>query len=463
MLKVLLLQKQLEEKRTALKELEKREAAFATREEELKKDIAEAKTPDEQKVVEDAVNVFEADKADVQSQKKALAEDADDLERQIAELEEKKRSTEKKQERTPEQRKDEPVMESRKRYFGMTRAEMDNFAKRADVNEFLEGVRAFAHEKRSVTGAELAIPEVVLGVIRENITDYSKLLKHVNLKTVRGNSRLLVMGTVPEAVWTEAVGKINEINFAFTQVEIDGYKVAGYVAIPISTVEDSDIDLVYDLMVGLSQAIGVAIDKAILYGTGTKMPLGIVTRLAQTTRPEDYPANTRPWADLHTSNIQKFDSSAMTGTEFFAKVTAVSAAAKSLYSVRQEPFWAMSNATYAQIMGFAVATTAAGAYVSSVDKQMPIIRGAIETLDFIPDGDVIGGYGDLYILAERSGASLRQYDQTLAIEDQLLLIGRARYDGKPAIAEGFVSFNINNKDVTTTMTFATDTANTAAG
>ena len=124
MLKVLLLQKQLEEKRTELKELEKRAAAFATREEELKKDIAEAKTPDEQKVVEDAVNVFEADRADVQSQKKALAEDADDLERQIAELEEKKRSTEKKQERTPEQRTEEPVKESSKRYFGMTRAEL---------------------------------------------------------------------------------------------------------------------------------------------------------------------------------------------------------------------------------------------------------------------------------------------------------------------------------------------------
>ena len=37
--------------------------------------------------------------------------------------------------------------------------------------------------------------------------------------------------------------------------------------------------------------------------------------------------------------------------------------------------------------------------------------------------------------------------------------GTARYDGKPAIAEGFVAMGINNTTPNATMTFAPDTAN----
>ena len=53
-----------------------------------------------------------------------------------------------------------------------------------------------------------------------------------------------------------------------------------------AVLEDSDIDLASTLLDALAQAIGIAVDKAILYGRNSastqKMPLGIVSRLAQT-------------------------------------------------------------------------------------------------------------------------------------------------------------------------------------
>ena len=42
-------------------------------------------------------------------------------------------------------------------------------------------------------------------------------------------------------------------------------------------------------MTMLGQSIGLALDKAIVYGTGVKMPLGIVTRLAQASKAEGCP------------------------------------------------------------------------------------------------------------------------------------------------------------------------------
>ena len=58
-------------------------------------------------------------------------------------------------------------------------------------------------------------------------------------------------------------------------------KVGGFIAIPNSTLEDSDIALANEILDGMGQGIGLAIDKAILYGTGTKMPVGIVKRFWQ--------------------------------------------------------------------------------------------------------------------------------------------------------------------------------------
>ena len=72
-----------------------------------------------------------------------------------------------------------------------------------EVKNWLGEFRSAMKEKRAITNVGLTIPEVMLGVLRQNIEGYSKLLKHVNLKRVSGQARMLVVGNVPEAIWTE--------------------------------------------------------------------------------------------------------------------------------------------------------------------------------------------------------------------------------------------------------------------
>lgn len=92
---------------------------------------------------------------------------------------------------------------------------------------------------------------------------------------------------------------------------------------------------------------------------------------------------------------------------------------------------------------------------------MPIIGGAIEELPFIPDGDIIGGFGSQYILVERAGMSLDTNDRLQWIEENILFKGTARYDGSPLNGEGFVALNISGAAPATTVTFAADAANPA--
>lgn len=39
------------------------------------------------------------------------------------------------------------------------------------------------------------------------------------------------MGKVPDGVWMEMAGALNELEFSFNQLETDGYKVGGYIPV----------------------------------------------------------------------------------------------------------------------------------------------------------------------------------------------------------------------------------------
>ena len=353
-------------------------------------------------------------------------------------------------------------MATRKKFFGMSVEERTAFIQNEHVSGFLAEVRKIgkAGEQRSVTGAELTIPTEILELIRENILNYSKLMRRVRLVSVSGEARQPVMGYIPEAVWTEACAKLDELNFVFNEVEVEGYKVGGYVFMCNATLEDSDIDLAAVLIESIGQAIGIAVDKAILFGTGVRMPLGIATRLAQTAQPSGYPTNARPWKDLHESNVITIGSD-KTGIEFYKELVMAGGKAKGRYA-RGEKFWAMNENTYTKIKVEAMSTNMAGLIVAGVDGTMPVAGGAIEVLseDIIPDNTIIAGFGDLYLLAERAGAQLRRNDSYRFIEDQAAFRGTARYDGKPIIAEAFVAIGLGAAPVTS-VAFATDSANDA--
>lgn len=314
-------------------------------------------------------------------------------------------------------------------------------------------------QKRAVSGANLLIPDVVLGLIREESARNSKLLPYINMKRIKGTSRQNVEGSIPEAVWTEMCASLNELNIEFNAFEMDGYKVGGYIVICNATLEDSDENLASEIISVLGSAIAKALDKAILFGKGTKMPLGIVTRLAQTAKPSDWGTNAPAWVDLHTTNILRLNIGAETGTEFFADLMNALGVARPMFA-SSGLFWVMNRKTHIAIKAKALAFNAAAALVSGVNDTMPVLGGSIIEMenDEIADGDIIGGYGANYLLVEREGGVFDYSDQPLFLHDMTAFKGSARYDGTPVSGEAFVAVNIGNTAVTTAADFAKDYA-----
>ena len=349
-------------------------------------------------------------------------------------------------------------MENRE-FFGMSPERRDAFFAREDVKGWLANVRTIGRtvgQTRAVTGQELLIPEVVMPLIRDSVNKNSKLMKHVNVQKVGGTARQTIMGDVPEAVWTEMCKKLNELELNFSDVEVDAYKIGGYIAICNAVLEDNDISLATVIIDALGQAIGYGVDKAIVYGKGTKMPMGFVTRLAQTEKPEDETETNRAWENLSEKNIITIPES-FTGAKLFAQIVRNSAAAKAKNG--HEKFWVMSEETHAELMAEMISFNAAGAIVSGMNMQMPVVGGQIELLDFMPLNNIGVGYGSKYALTERAGTTIAQSEHARFIEDQTVFKGTARMDGKPVIAEAFVIMGIRGTAPTTSIDFAADKAN----
>lgn len=348
-------------------------------------------------------------------------------------------------------------MEIRDKFFGMNLQERTAFFENQEVQNFLGEVRSCIKEKRALTNAGLTIPTVMLPLLKQVVQQTSKLISRVYVKHVAGKSRQVVMGAIPEAVWTEMCATLNELSLGFNDVEVDGYKVGGYFAVCNALLEDNDVNLATELIEALGKSIGKAIDKAIIYGTGTKMPQGIVTRLAQTAAPADYSATERAWVDLHSSNV--ITGTGATEIALFREIIGNTEAARNDYYENGMTF-VMNKSTHMKLVMASMGKNSNAAIVAGISQnQMPIVSGDIVELPFIPDDNIVFGYFDAYLLAERADTQIATSEHAKFIEDRTVFKGTARYDGKPVIAEAFGVMSISTTAPATTATFPTDSAN----
>ncbi|MBQ9685050.1 MAG: phage major capsid protein [Oscillospiraceae bacterium] len=484
MIKILALEKKRTAKQTLLKQLRARRAKLRADETELEAKLDAAEDVDDD--LQQQIDQLEADQNEVDDQIDQVLQDIDDLQQQIDALEDGEPADDSDSDEDPEpasgaSNKSRSAklngrpkgarsmpksahFRCRSRCFS-SREQRDAFYANDNVRAFIGRVRTMLGSqpgqmnRRSVTGAELTIPTEYLEVLRDNIDQYSKLLKYTRQRDVKGKARQNIIGEVPEGVWMEMAGALNELTFTINEVEADGFKVGGIVIIDNFLLEDSDIALGEEILYQLGQAEGLAVDKSIPYGKGKtkKMPLGFISRLAQTEQPEDWGDNRREWKDLHSTNILKLDLAAAQGAAFFTPLLGALAKAKT-HGTGGERVWIMNEATKIDILIRSLGIDAAAAIVAGMNNTMPIIGGVIETEEFMPDFHIAGGCLEAYLSVKREGGTLAYSDLPLFIQDKTVFKGTARRDGMPIFDEDFVLVCYNNTDPVTEMSFARDAA-----
>lgn len=439
MLRALMLRKKINDTKKEIEALRANESDFETRAADIQKRtdetaqaIEEAQTEEEKQAVEEAVTAIENDQSALDADKAENDKKIADLEGEVSEMEKELEEVE------DQQRAKAPVTEpekvipatntiterNTKKMFkirslnSMSIAERAELVAREDVQKTLAEVRSLIKEKRTVSGSEVFIGVSIFDLIRENVIDYSKLYARVRASFTKNNGRQPVEGAIPEAIWTEACAAVKELDLSFGSVELDTYKVGGYFAVCNARIEDSDIDLLDVFSDALLQAIGFALDKAFVYGTGVKMPTGFVTEIADTASQLVTIANTKKGKDL------------------FAAIVLAGGVADGKMS-RGRITWIMNEKMYRFLKSEAVSFNAAGAIVAGIDGTMPVDGGDIVVLNFVPDNNIAFGYLDLYAALIKKEMTVSVSTEAKFIEDQTVIKGVMRADGKPAVPLAF--------------------------
>lgn len=470
-LRQLMLRKKIEEKRQQLEALKQAKAELEKRESELENAINEIETPateEEKEAVEEQKKVIEEEVEKLEAEQKENAEAIEQAEADLAaaeqEMEDLEKKTEQKQETAPAQN-EEPAQRERVEVMqnrSKVGTDIAGLVTREDVKSFLGRVRTCMMEKRAIENVGLTIPEVMLPLLRQIVETNSKLLPYVNVRSIHGTARQVIMGDIPEGVWTDCCATLNELSLGFNDIDFGCWKVGGFFDICNATLEDSDLNLASEILSAIGIAISKALDKAIIYGRGTRMPMGIVTSLNQTAEPTDYLPTARPWVDLSATNVKA--GSGAKGVNLFKEIVQRTKALKNPY-YEGGLVWAMNEATHLDLLVESMDKNLNGAIVAGIaNNSMPVIGGTIVEVPFIPDNNIVYGYFGAYTMIERAGRQFATSEHYKFLEDRTVFKGTARYDGKPVIREAFGVLTTDTSEpvAANTIDFPADLANTPA-
>ena len=447
-LKKLMTIKKIEQRKASLAELQQREAELTTRAAELEAAIEEAKTDEEMATVEENITQLDTDKADLEEKKTTLEGEIADLEGELEKLNSKDPVND------PVPAAD-PVaaeqIERNKNLGGEQRMAANKLTKRGQIIERLnrEEVRSFyvnlkqAVEQRSISGLDLTIPQILLDTITDDLGRYSALYDLVRLAKLTGKGRAIIAGEAPQAVWTEMVGKINELECLFTDVEVDGYKVGGFIPLDNSYIEDSMINLASHVEDCLKESIAIALDKAILYGTGTKMPMGIIPAINADTGLKATNIVTLTVANTKFDKIIESMKNIKRGRRGRGPITVV-----------------MNESTWlGTIVPMSLGNNAAGAFVTVSGQAFPGVGYKVVFSEEVPENNILVGDFTKYLLAERSDIKGASSTEFLFTDDKTVFKATARYDGKPVRKSAFVLIGLNGTTPAVSASFAVDEAN----
>ena len=405
-LKQLILNKKINERSAKITQLRADETKLKDDEKDLESALDEAQTDEDVKIVEESADDLEKKIKENADEIAKLETEKAEFETELAKIEDEQ--TDENTDEDGEKRKMAKQLNTRNAGVMTIRESLQI----EEVRSFYQNLANAMTEKRSLTGAEKVVPLEVIDRIESKLGDYSTLLQEVTIEKIGGTSRAVIAGDIPTAIWFE-IGKkaLDELDDALEGVEFDGFGLGGYVAVPNIIIENSLINLASHIEDRLAKSIAKALDSAILNGTGTKQPTGVI--------------KSAPVGNKVTSDG--------TITDLIAKLATVDTD-----GTGNEVIAVMNRATYySKIVPKTLAVAANGVLTGSYALPFRVVLSA-----YAADNQVIFGDFKQFLLAQRSEIRVESSTEVQFTSDNTVFKGVGFYDGKATKAKAFAVVTI---------------------
>ncbi|MFC6170459.1 phage major capsid protein [Loigolactobacillus jiayinensis] len=282
----------------------------------------------------------------------------------------------------------------------------------------------FFDELTTETGAknEIVLPETTVNEIFDDLTTLHPFLDAIALKTTGLRLKILKSDTKGAVVWGKIFDEIKgQLDQVFTEEPATQNKVTAFVVVPNDALEYGAAWLKQFVTTQVTEAFAVGLEEAFLIGDGNQKPIGLNRNVAK-----DAPV---------TGGVYPEKKSAGTITLADAKTTAAEMGGIVRTLSKKEngkPVVAQGNVVLVVTPGASIDFSAAS-MIQNVNGQwvfaLPFGMQVIES-EFAPEDKVIAFVKGRYDAYTAGGVNIKQFDQTLAIEDMQLFTAKQFAYGK---------------------------------
>jgi len=295
-----------------------------------------------------------------------------------------------------------------------------NYYDIGEVREFYDKVK-----RGNITGSGHLIPQSVVNKINTKVYLKSKFYRYVSVIKVKGETKVVFSNDKTKADWIKP-GQIIQSAVAgiISTLTLDSYKLAKLTNVPNELLDDSIINLDEFITDKFSSAIAVALDEAIIKGTGVDEPTGIITA-------------------LNVDNKIAIDNTIETLLQTISNISLNDDAEGNLkIIVNRKTF-------YSKLIQHTIQTNSSGELVAQnlkVNKPM-LLDMEIVLSNTVADNQLLVGELKEYTLGDRESTTIAKSTDAGFDTDSTYFRATARYDGKLANSKAFVMLTLNDTPI----------------
>lgn len=291
-------------------------------------------------------------------------------------------------------------------------------------------------EKRGFTDLTVVMPKSIYDRVFEYLQAEHPLLSEIDFQNTSAVQEWIRRKSdCVGAFWgklTEPIRKELEAGFEKTNTEM--YKLSAYMPVAKSMLDLGPEWLDKFVRAVLSESISIALELAIVAGTGKDQPIGMTKNLKGAVVEGVYPdKEAKVLTDLSATTL---------GREVMGPLTkgGKRTVANVLILVNPLDYWA-------RIFGATTMLTANGNYAYGV---LPINGKFVQSVA-VPIGKMVAGLAKDYFMGVGSNGKIEYSDEYKFLEDERVYINKMYANGQPVDNESFLIFDISNLDTTTAL------------
>ncbi|MDU7904650.1 MAG: phage major capsid protein [Paeniclostridium sordellii] len=287
-------------------------------------------------------------------------------------------------------------------------------------------------EKRAFTNLDVALPKTVFDRVFDELDREHPLLNKIAFQNTTAVTEWVIRKTDCEAAWwgklTDTIKK--ELSQGFDKIKTDMYKLTAYMPVSKAMLDLGPEWLDRYVRAVLSESISMALEYAIVAGTGKDQPIGMIKDLKGSVVEGVYP-------DKAAIKLNDFKPTTL-GKSVMAPLTKGGSRAvpSILMLVNPLDYWE-------KVFGATTFLTLQGTYVHGV---MPIPSEIIQSVA-VPKGKLIAGMGKDYFMGIGSSQKIEYSDEYKFLDDERTYVSKQYATGEPIDNESFLVFDITKLSV----------------